>query len=457
MLNFRNAFYISLYLINAILVGVYESVLCTLPTLIILVFFVSKLKSNKFDLLDMFIFCYFIFFILAPLQSIKGLGLGDGVYFSIGPAEGLFFYLDEALTGTLIVSIFLLVSFSFFMFFTSGDKYSSKVVVVSPAVNESCVLKSNIILLLSCVFCFLFVRFSGGLENVLASRFDKVDEDISNLTVVFLSAVSVCVFSFTSYYFDLTPSNKIKCWVQYISCIILLLLICNPLTTPRFVLIGCWLPVFFIAAKRGFDVRKTYAVIFVSILFVLPALSLTSRMGVEGFEEIGNAFKLNRLFISPYADVFDTLVYLVRYVGYNGYTYGENLIGLLTFYIPREIWSGKPDLIAISLGEDLMYFSNAGTSNLSSFYGGELFMDFHLFGVFLAALALASLMYWVRGIDAKEGLTAFMKIPVFIFIGAVPIIIRGPIMAVGTLMLFQLVWFYVFVFGIKFFKSGRLR
>jgi hypothetical protein len=455
--NFRVSFYVLIYLINAVLVGTHESLICTLPTFAILVYFLFDIRGEKFDFLDMFIFCYFIFFILAPLQSIRSYGFGDGVYFSIGPAEGFLFYLSEMLTATMIVSLFLLFSLLLFRLFDKYRNTPAHSVVINRNVNNDAIIKSNLLLLMSLAFCILFVYFSGGLSNVLASRFDKDDDQISNLTVIFLTALSMCVFSFSSYYFDLSKKNKILCWAQYITCVGLLLLICNPLTTPRFILIGCWLPVFFIIYKKGFDVKKTYAVIFISIIFALPALSLTSRMGVDGFDELGNAFNLERLFISPYADVFDTLVYLVRYVDTFGHTFGSNALGLLTFYIPRELWAGKPELIAISLGEELMYFSNAGTFNLSSFYGGELFMDFHIGGVFLAAMFLALLMVWVKKIDSSFGLTAFQKIPVFIFIGSVPIIIRGPIMAVGTLMLFQIVWFYIFSYVGTFARSRGLR
>ena len=33
---------------------------------------------------------------------------------------------------------------------------------------------------------------------------------------------------------------------------------------------------------------------------------------------------------------------IVKYVHFEGYTYGYQVLGLFTFWIPREIWLGKP-------------------------------------------------------------------------------------------------------------------
>ncbi|GAB6069239.1 hypothetical protein JCM30760_03360 [Thiomicrorhabdus hydrogeniphila] len=153
----------------------------------------------------------------------------------------------------------------------------------------------------------------------------------------------------------------------------------------------------------------------------------------------------------PYIDTYDMLIYLIHRLADIGFRYGESLIGMIFFFVPRAIWEGKPTLIALDLGDELFYEGYAGTPNLSMFYAGELYMDFWYFGVLLAAIATG----WIlKVLHAKSQFDKeYNSILVLIILSSVPIIIRGPFAAVIGLVFFQILSFYLIR---KFLQKGWL-
>lgn len=63
-------------------------------------------------------------------------------------------------------------------------------------------------------------------------------------------------------------------------------------------------------------------------------------------------------------------------------TYGNQLLGVLLFWVPRSIWSNKP----IGSGAFMAEITNLDFSNISMNYFAEGYINFGVFGMFLFLL-----------------------------------------------------------------------
>ncbi|PPC74953.1 hypothetical protein C4K68_23565 [Pokkaliibacter plantistimulans] len=437
--TFRLSFYLLIYAINAVCASTSISLIATLLPFLVIVKGATENSEKSFDIFDMFYFSSLIFFVIAPLQSIKG-SLTDGVSsFSIGPTQGIYFDNKFIFISSVVVTLFYIC-----FYLVTHRKASNRKYPKNP--NPSFFPQSpnlHILFFFIIISFLLFVLASGGLSNVFSPRFEKESENTSNTAIIFLAALSSFSFIFINFYTKLSRKDKIKYFVHLLATITILLISSNPLTTPRFMLIGCWLPVLMIGMRGSLNLKATYIILFVSLIIVLPILSLTTRMGISGIYDSEYSIAATDIFTTPYADVFDMLVYLVQYTDIHGFTLGKNTLGILTFYIPREIWTGKPDLIAIEIGSELVYFAFAGTSNLSSFYGGEMYMDFSFLGPLAGGLFTGYIFKRITNWKITSSTLNNERIPTYILMAAVPIVLRGPFMATAGLVFFQLVFFYI--------------
>jgi oligosaccharide repeat unit polymerase len=73
-----------------------------------------------------------------------------------------------------------------------------------------------------------------------------------------------------------------------------------------------------------------------------------------------------------------------KYVAQEGYLYGQQLLGAIFTFIPRESWESKPVITGLVLVEAL----NGEFWNVSTGIIGEAYIDFGMLGVLLYGLIL---------------------------------------------------------------------
>ncbi len=78
----------------------------------------------------------------------------------------------------------------------------------------------------------------------------------------------------------------------------------------------------------------------------------------------------------------------VTYADQNGHTYGYQMLGAATFWVPRSIWPSKPIDTGVLIGRTI---PGAGTTNLSSPLWIEAWLDFAMLGVFAIFVAVGAL------------------------------------------------------------------
>lgn len=120
----------------------------------------------------------------------------------------------------------------------------------------------------------------------------------------------------------------------------------------------------------------------------------------------------------------------IWYVGaHGGHLWGNQILGAVLFWVPRQVWSGKATDTGVLVGNYL----NAGTPNLSSPLWMEFWMDFGwpgvLIGFFLVgmlAFRLDSMFAELRRVDSRRMFVLQVMLPMVA--GYTFILMRGPLL-----------------------------
>jgi hypothetical protein len=391
----------------------------------------------------MFWFVYFIFFIIAPMQSLHGNYLTND-----GPVSYFYFEQGEIFKAFSITWIFpfVLTIFSLLQRYTSSGGEKN--------IQYEYYLKGEYFFVVFCVAIggfLIFVLLSGGLSNVLAPRADKIRDEISPFATAALALQIVSTFLMVSMF---ASSRKFMTSLIVIfamaGALLMLSIAQNPYNAARYFLIQSWLPIVLILIKGRLPALAFYWLCFVGLLVILPIVSLTGRFGAGVLEAVDNVDITKDFFQIPYVDVFDVLLYSVHYLEGLGYDYGIRTLGAMFFFVPRSIWEGKPFLLAQQIGEELVGLRLAGTDNLSFFFAGEFYADFGIVGVFV--LSLITVYLCKKFFENYNFAFNGVFILEFIAISALPVVVRGPIGANASLVFMEI---FFFVVCSKFFTRRR--
>ncbi|WP_105386090.1 hypothetical protein [Neorhizobium alkalisoli] len=433
----RVSIYIFLWAINSFAVGDVDTVLLTLPTFLLCIFNVYRIKNRYLTAADMFWFVYFIFFVIGPIQT-----LSDNYFRKGGPVFGIYFTDGEIYTAAAVTFLFAL-SATVAGLWMARDAKPSRPNVANYVIDSGMLVPLFGVVLLSFV---AFVVFSGGIGNVLASRSERDADSVSLLRIFALASLLISTFFITAVVMRGRQNGRSPGFSGFaiLGCSLALLLVAqNPFNTPRYFLIQSWMPVMLLLLKGRLGAMPFYFACLFGMLVVLPITSLTSRFGTSIFEAIGNIDVKEDFFRLPYVDIFDLLLYEMKFIGDMGFSYGNRVLGALLFFVPRSIWTGKSQLLALQMGDELVAMKVAGTENLSLFFGGEFYADFGLVGVVVFGLLFSAL--YLRFLHNRKLLLNGFSIREFIIISATPIIVRGPIGANAPLIFLTLIFLAIYL------------
>jgi len=414
----------------------------TLPTLILILWQVSRIRDPGFVSLDIFWFCSLIFFVVGPCQAINNM-----TFENYGPTRSVY-RLQDFLIAEGIVVLF----FGTFAICESIFNRTKYLVAVRRTNVQLALWQVPILLLVTMATFVSYVVFSGGIGNVLATRRDKVVEDISFLAYISLGLMTTSAVLIAAILVDARARHSLAQRIvvagQLFAAFVLLGIAVNPFNSYRFGIVGVWGPIAMTLLGRRMRYVWIYFVLFFGVVAVMPLMSLSTRRGlagVESFEDSNYSLNLTQL---KDVDVFDTLVHSVGLVEQQGYYWGANTEAICLFFVPRALWPGKPVVGGLIVGEDLnANVRSAGTANLSFFVGGDLYMDFGFAGVVGGAMicALLWLLY-----EKYMSSFAHSDVPNYMLVGSIPILLRGPVGAVigffFCLFCGQLLYKYLFTF-----------
>jgi oligosaccharide repeat unit polymerase len=428
----RLSFYIVYYLLNVLFSAELFSFALTLPVFVVCCFNISRIKGNYATAQDMIWLVIYLFFVIAPCQALR-LGYFD----NNGPVGGLYFDDVEIITAELIVFVFLLVASITTV--VASKFYPAGTIETNYQINDR---RLTMLLLLNVLAFFLFVLFTGGLGNVLSSREARADgADTPPITTAFLALQAITCF-FTCIYVKTRPQGSIILSIlSFLSCAFVMALLMvsqNPYNAARFFLLMAYLPVLLIFLSGRIPISLFYVGAMVGLMVLMPILNFTGRYGMS-LSEASEQINISQyVFKAPFIDVFDMLVYEVRYLHDGTLFWGRKSLGILLFFVPRSIWTAKETLIAQDMGAELVEMGTAGTDNLSLFFAGEFYADLGFIGVAIGAF-FVSLLLTIFGLRQSTRING-LDLHSYIFIAAAPIIVRGPIGGVIPPLFMQMIF-----------------
>lgn len=198
------------------------------------------------------------------------------------------------------------------------------------------------------------------------------------------------------------------------------LIACFPTSLPRFAVAGVYIPLLLAIFSRLFFPGFAFINIFIILLFTaFPLLdvfrNVSSDANVSDFQ-FGIDF-----FSSGHFDAYQNFVSLL----YSGeITYGRQLMGALSFFIPRSYWTDKP------MGSGQLVSEKLGLSldNISQSLLAEGYINFGLLGCLIFAFIWAIVsrlfddQYWS---NKNNNTKRFTDLLYFQFLGLVFFMLRG--------------------------------
>lgn len=180
-------------------------------------------------------------------------------------------------------------------------------------------------------------------------------------------------------------------WALFAVSSITLLLMINPLTSPRF-LVGI-VALALLAAAGAFGSFWGYRLLFIGLLVgmvtLFPFLNLFRVSSGSAATGTGLASMTSGDF-----DAFAQIINTVDYVNSEGGTAGKQLLGSLLFFVPRSVWADKPTDTGILLAD----YQHYGFTNLSAPLWSEMYIDG---GIQLVAMGFFLLGIGVRLLDGR--------------------------------------------------------
>ncbi len=168
-------------------------------------------------------------------------------------------------------------------------------------------------------------------------------------------------------------------WVM----LVLVVLIDNPVSTPRYVtgtaLLG--VAVALGAASRAGRLRILAVSLVLGLVIVFPLLDLF-RYSTDPGQTSPQSF--SETLVTADFDAIDQINNTVSFVQVNGSTGGKQLLGAVFFFVPRTVWSSKADDTGVLLAS----YRGYKVTNLSAPVWTELFIDFAWVGLGVGMLLL---------------------------------------------------------------------
>lgn len=287
---------------------------------------------------------------------------------------------------------------------------------------------------LVCVFCFLMVLFFNDFSfKQLIFRGIEGEDYLTNsspiFTILYKISLILPAFLFIKYFL-------LKKYLKS-SVIFLFVLMCAfPLAIPRFWVAYIYLPILlclFPKIKRSVYISF---IMFFSIILIFPFLN--------EFRYFSKDKKINfipdiNFFNEGHFDAYQNFMEVLRI---NFISYGEQLLGVLLFFIPRKFWLEKPVGSGYQMAVDLNY----SFYNISMPYLAEGYVNFGYFGLLLFILILSFFMKYIDDVimsDYEILSNSYLSYYGFFLCAALFFILRGDLLSSFSNLLAGVVAFYL--------------
>lgn len=380
----------------------------------IAIYFIFNSVMFAYSLKKIFYLFVYLFFGIAPL-----------VQYSIGGVS--FFgsrYLlekDYLETNMLIILILIIYQISYSIYW--GNVKAIYVYEKESYRVEFSFMKKTILIMLATFSFFMVFRdnnysilsmlFRGGEFREFVEEAETRSSVIHLIIYRFLQPISLMCFT---YAFLEKCRNKFFLLILFI----LGLITCFPTGMPRFAAASLYMPFLLLFSKRVLK-NNNFSLIFIfSFMLLFPFLNLFKNFSEKTQLDMNLSFQMFE------EASFDSYQSLALITSHDIITMGNQLLGVLFFWVPRSIWMNKPIGSGALMAEKLDF----DFTNVSCNYFAEGYINFGFIGVFLFTLLLAYFTakldryYWVKKKKSP------LSVGIYLYtLGMLFFILRGDLMS----------------------------
>lgn len=374
--------------------------------------FIEKFYS---PFLSTYIVFNYLFFLVAPMSQVTTMTSMDIPIFSNN------FPFEESLfiKTNFLISIFHITFFLFYVGAKSLIRQKNK--------KTSDVLKKSSlsILYLLVLLCILIILMNWSFildelvrPNWLVSNY-SVGDLLIRKKVLFLFPLSGVVLGLS--FLKANKLNRQRFFLFLFAILlflVFLILLKNPLTEKRNALGPIYLLLIFLFYPKFMNSNvKTTFLLFFSMIVAFPAIQFLTHVDYGFADLLSNPsliFRKNDLnegYMSLNYDAFINIGVVMEHVSFDGLSYGYQLLSALLFFVPRSIWSGKPDSSGLIVGNHVKDHYDFHFTNLANPYIAEGFLNFGIVGVIVMAIVLALVIVyfltWLKSSDLLKKSVAF--------------------------------------------------
>jgi hypothetical protein len=247
---------------------------------------------------------------------------------------------------------------------------------------------------------------------------------LSNKSILLLLNISVQGIVFSNWIFALDSWKKgksLKVFGYLAASTFMMLNQLSPFNTSRFYLGFCIIMIIYLFYFKTMRPSQFVWIIFSGLLLVFPFFNYF-RYGLSGFEMPSPYHLMFDQLTELHFDAFSNLIASLEYCDAYGISFGYQLLGVLFFFVPRNIWAGKPLSSGEAVGDYISGNYSLQMTNLSNPIPSEFYINFGWVGVVAGAIFIAWL---VNKLEKNVGLNRYTH---SLIAGYLFIIYRGDMM-----------------------------
>lgn len=357
----------------------------TVIAMITIMALVKENEMHSFSLsLCFFFFCYLFYYCAGVYQFAN-----STFRWYLSPTE------NDVIEGNFVIIIGI---FSFIM----GHYYQLRInrkdtlsQEVKFHINRLGLLLLLFILFSYICYLFSFLSFVDFFKRATFSASDAENQAIGLLIASFRNGIAlICCMTFITLY---KTKRTALYFTGMIASLVFALFAIPPTGVARFLSGSFYGAIFlysFPSMRRG---RKFLMLMFFFILIVFPLLNNFRYMNGNLLSVFDILNGLSSNFQAADFDAYTMLLYTIQYVSDFGYSYGNQLIGTFTFFIPRSIWPTKPIGTGNMIVENMLIPING---NVSEPLFAEFYINFGYLGLVLFSIMTGCIfktldsLYW---------------------------------------------------------------
>lgn len=385
-----------------------------------LIIFISLLKNSKlgFSLREItFLFMFFFMFLSPLIQYLNN----DFPWWDT-------YYLTDyrIFKANIVLMLFMIVYI--IVYNLSINRFEENKKEYKEIKN---IKRSMDLFFLVTLLCSSYIIINTGFGNLFSRSTNELAIDSSSFSliisntfratsVIYVTINVIYAFKFKKIY------KKLPLLIGFVS----MLLVNFPTATPRYWTASVYIGLIILMVRKIKDPHLFKIIIIIGILVIFPSINIFRNHTLESVLQTGiNIPEPSEFLLAGDFDAFSMLVRAIVYIERFGIEWGNQLVGNVLFFIPRDIWPTKP------VGSGLTVASTFGWefTNVSMPFVGEGAINFGFIGVILFSYILAiltaygDLAYYKSFSNSKE--IKFIELVYPFTLGFLFFILRGDLLS----------------------------